>query len=82
MRVEIDGQYGRLADGQNLEGVEGAIYIFDEDDDDREVIMWDSTEWIEDPSLVFVIANAIRLALTDRSGFLRRVNEGFITPDR
>ena len=24
--------------------------------------MWDSAEWIEDPSVVFVIANAIRKA--------------------
>lgn len=28
--------------------------------DGKEVVMWDSAEWAEDPSLVFVIAEAIR----------------------
>ena len=49
-RVEIDGEYGEPA--------EGAVRLMD---DDEELVMWDSAEWVEDPSLVFVIANAIRI---------------------
>lgn len=48
-RVEIDGSYGEP---------DGAVRLLD---DDEELVMWDSAEWIEDPSLVFVIANAIEV---------------------
>lgn len=48
--VDIVGEYG---------DPEGSIHIFR---DGTEVVMWDSREWIEDPSLVFVIAEAIRRA--------------------
>lgn len=47
-RVEIDGEYGTE---------DGSIHLFQ---GGEEVVMWDSREWIEDPSLVYVIANAIR----------------------
>jgi hypothetical protein len=30
-------------------------------DDGQEIVMWTSDEWKEDPSLVSVIANAIRI---------------------
>jgi hypothetical protein len=43
----IDGEYGVN---------EGSISLFR---DGQEVVMWDSSEWIDDPSLVYVIANAI-----------------------
>lgn len=45
--VVIDGEYGTT---------DGAIYLLV---DGSEVVMWDSAEWAEDPSLVYVIANAI-----------------------
>ncbi len=46
-RVEIRGEYGVR---------DGSIHLFN---GDTEIVMWDSAEWEEDPSLVFVIANAI-----------------------
>lgn len=46
--VAIEGEYG-------VE--DGSIRLLQ---DGKEVVMWDSREWVEDPSLVFVIANAIR----------------------
>ena len=45
--VEIEGEYGVI---------DGSIHILV---DGRELVMWDSAEWVEDPSLVYVIANAI-----------------------
>lgn len=45
--VVIAGEYGNN---------DGSIHLFE---DGHEIVMWDSAEWIEDPSLVFVIANAI-----------------------
>lgn len=48
--VDIAGEYGT---------VDGSIHIHKAG---REVVMWDSLEWVEDPSLVYVIANAIRKA--------------------
>jgi len=48
-RVEIDGEYGD-PDG-SIHLMAGGI----------ELVMWDSREWAEDPSLVFVIAEAIRV---------------------
>lgn len=50
VEIDIAGEYG-LNDGTIHILVNG-----------QEVVMWDSVEWIEDPSLVFVIANAIRQA--------------------
>jgi hypothetical protein len=46
-RVEIRGQYGEPG---------GSIHLFN---GGTETVMWDSAEWEEDPSLVFVIVNAI-----------------------
>lgn len=46
--VEIEGEYGVT---------DGSIHLLI---DGEEVVMWDSAEWVEDPSLVYVIANAIR----------------------
>lgn len=47
-RIDIAGEYGDN---------DGSIHLMD---GEAELVMWDSAEWIEDPSLVFVIANAIR----------------------
>ena len=49
VEVEITGEYGDDNDG--------GIHINDEH---GEIVMWDSQEWIDEPSLVFVIASAIR----------------------
>jgi hypothetical protein len=49
LRVEIDGEY-RDPDG-SIRLMAGGT----------ELVMWDSQERIEDPSLVFVIAEAIRV---------------------
>jgi hypothetical protein len=46
--LEIEGEYGED---------DGSIHLMV---DGQEVVMWDSAEWVEDPSLVYVIANAIR----------------------
>jgi hypothetical protein len=46
--VQIEGEYGVT---------DGSIHLLK---DGEEVVMWDSAEWVEDPSLVYVIANAIR----------------------
>jgi hypothetical protein len=52
-RVELDGEYGAET---------GAIRLLD---GDEELVMWDMTEWAEDPSLALVIANAIRIGFTE-----------------
>ncbi len=57
--VEINGEYGVDA---------GDIHILF---NGAELIMWDSAEWQEDPSLVFVIANAIRLAYEEGADSIR-----------
>lgn len=51
-QIDIEGEYG-------IE--DGGIYIYD---DKGEVVMWDSSEWIEDPSLVYVIVNVVAEALS------------------
>ncbi len=61
-RIAIEGQYG-------IE--QGSVHIHDENTGD-EVLMWTADEWIEDPSLVYVIANAIRVALTEPLVFADR----------
>lgn len=50
--VEIAGEYGE---------VEGSIHLCV---GGEELVMWDSNEWVEDPSLVYVIANAITIGFT------------------
>jgi hypothetical protein len=57
--VEINGEYG--VD-------DGSLHILS---NGEELVMWDSAEWIEDPSLVFVIANAIRIAYEDGPDAIR-----------
>ena len=52
-RVQIDGEYG---------AADGSIHLLV---DGEEVVMWDSAEWAEDPSLVFVIADCIRSGVSD-----------------
>jgi hypothetical protein len=52
-RVEIDGEYG---------DDDGSVRLLD---GDEELLVWDSAEWAEDPSLVFVIANAIQIGFTE-----------------
>lgn len=51
--VNIQGSYG---------DPEGSIHLLDENG--YEVLMWDSSEWLEDPSLTFVIANAISMHMS------------------
>lgn len=51
--VQIEGEYGVT---------DGSIHIHV---DGEERVMWDSAEWVEDPSLVYVIVNAVRKYLTD-----------------
>lgn len=51
--VEIFGEYGEP---------DGSIHLMD---GQTELVMWDSAEWTEDPSLVFVIAEAIRIGYVD-----------------
>lgn len=67
--VEIDGEYGTN---------DGAIRLMNRE---QEIVMWDSAEWIEDPSLVYVIVNAIRKgfaegprAVADTIGVLLRMD--------
>lgn len=55
--IEIDGEYG---DNDPLDA--GGIHI---SDDHGEIVMWDSQEWIDEPSVVFVIATAIQEALAE-----------------
>ena len=52
-RVEIEGEYGAEA---------GAIRLLD---GSEELLCWDSAEWCEDPSLLFVIANAIQIGFRE-----------------
>jgi len=58
-RVDIAGEYG---------DPDGSIHLMD---GERELVMWDSAEWAEDPSLVFVIANAIRIGFAEGPGAIR-----------
>ncbi|ORB76900.1 hypothetical protein BST46_27535 [Mycobacterium timonense] len=60
LTIRIEGEYGLN---------EGSIHI--EDQNGTEMLMWESAEWSEDPSLVYVIANAITTALSDPDQFLR-----------
>jgi hypothetical protein len=67
-RVEIDGQYGAEC---------GAVRLLD---GDEELVMWDSAEWVEDPSLVFVITSAIRIGFTEGpDGIRARLIAGHLT---
>jgi hypothetical protein len=52
-RVEIDGEYG---------AEDGSVRLLD---GEEELLVWDSAEWAEDPSLLFVIANAIQVGFTE-----------------
>lgn len=62
--VDITGEYGNDT---------GGIHVSDEH---GEIVMWDSAEWQEDPSLVFVIASAIREGYENGPGSLRaRINK-------
>jgi hypothetical protein len=70
-RVEIEGQYGED---------DGAIRLLD---GDEELVMWDSAEWREDPSLVFVVANAIQIGFTEGpEGIRARLIAGHLTDRR
>lgn len=62
-RTEIDGEYGI---------VDGAVRILDAATGE-EVLAWDSSEWTEDPSLMYVIANAIETAHSDPELFTSRL---------
>lgn len=46
--ILIAGEYGV---------VDGSIHLFNPDGSEK--VMWDSAEWVEDPSLVYVIVNAV-----------------------
>lgn len=46
--IEIAGEYGVT---------EGSIHLFNPDGSEK--VMWVSDEWVEDPSLVYVIVNAV-----------------------
>jgi hypothetical protein len=52
-KVEIEGEYG--AEAGSIRLLDGA----------EELVVWDSAEWCEDPSLVFVIANAIQIGFQE-----------------
>lgn len=52
-RVDIAGEYGNP---------DGSIHLMD---GEHELVMWDSAEWAGDPSLLYVIANAIRIGYTE-----------------
>lgn len=41
-----------------------AIYLVD-DATDKEIVMWSDAEWIEDPSLVQTIVNAVLVGVTE-----------------
>lgn len=58
-KVDIEGEYG---------DEDGAIRLLD---GDEELVMWDSAEWREDPSLVLVIANAIRIGYEEGTDGIR-----------
>jgi hypothetical protein len=55
--IEIDGEYGN-----DDPATAGGIHIRD---DHGEIVMWDSQEWIDEPSVVFIIATAIQEALAE-----------------
>lgn len=65
-RVDISGQYG-VKDGEITIYWDTIAHL---------PVTWTSQEWIEDPSLVFVIAEAIRIAYEDPAEFKRRMEEG------
>lgn len=65
LTVTIDGDYG-IDDGQ--------ITIFRQINSE-EIAHWTSDEWIEDPSLVYVIAEAVRLVADDPVALLRRMGK-------
>lgn len=46
-----------------VEFTESEIRIYD--DDEAELVGWTEQEWIEDPQVVFSIANAVMLSVTD-----------------
>lgn len=41
-------------------------------DEDGEIVYWDRAEWEEDPDVVAVIANAVKLYYTEGPAALRR----------
>ena len=46
----------------NIEYTENEIRILE---NDKEIVMWTKSEWEEDSEIVFSIANAIQLAMTN-----------------
>lgn len=58
-RVDIAGEYGTP---------EGSVHLMD---GDEELVMWDSAEWVEDPSLMFVIVNAVVIGFTKGADAVR-----------
>lgn len=58
-RVDIAGGYGD-------EDIDITLY-----DGDTEMIVWTSDEWREDPSLVAVIVNAVRIGYEDGPDAIR-----------
>lgn len=60
--VEIAGDYGVT---------EGSIHLHGRADGSDEIVMWDSAEWVEDPSLVYVIVNAIEVGHRDGPDAIR-----------
>jgi hypothetical protein len=68
-RIEIDGQYGEN---------EGQITLYD---DSYELVTWVSDEWEMDSSLIYVIAEAIRLGYEQGvEAIVERLNQqGYLT---
>lgn len=66
--VEIDGEYGDKDCSITL--VDRHEFTLSPPVDD-ELIHWISDEWREDPSLVVVIANAIRIGYTEGPDAIR-----------
>lgn len=56
-----------------IEITEGAIRIYDADG--KEIVGWVQSEWVEDPEVVYSIANAVRITCSSGADELKRILE-------